>query len=271
MSPLQARVDAPTDSPAGSVRMDIQQDIATLLLDRPSKLNALTPEMLDELETSLNKVAHSDARVVLVRGAGTKAFCVGADINRFATLSGVEMWRDWTSRGHRVFDMLARLRQPTLAVIHGSAMGGGFEMALACDLRVLVEEAQLGLPEVGLGTVPGWGGTERLTELIGRARAKEVILTGRLLDAKTAHAWGIATAVASRAELETAVDDIVQRLLRGAPVAIQLAKQLIDAAADGAPSRVLEALGGGLTAGTEDLREGVAAFQQRRTPAFHGR
>jgi enoyl-CoA hydratase len=255
----------------GAVVVDIGDNVATVLLNRPEKLNALTPEMLESLETAVTAVARSKARIVLVRGAGEKAFCVGADINRFSGLTPVQMWRDWTALGHRVFDTLAGLRQPTVAVVHGHAFGGGLELALACDFRVLSADARLGLPEVGLGTVPGWGGTERLTELVGRARAKEVILTRRFLDAGTALAWGVATAVAPAAELQTTVDDLVSRLAGGAPVAVQLAKQLIDAAADGAPSRVLESLGGGLSSATQDLSEGVAAFRQRRDPAFHGR
>ena len=245
--------------------------VATVLIDRPAKLNALTPELLDELYSCLRMVHDSDARVVVLRGAGEKAFCVGADINRFAPLTAVQMWRDWTATGHRVFDALAGLRQPTIAVLHGATFGGGLELALACDFRVVATEARLGLPEVGLGTVPGWGGTERLTELVGRARAKEVVLSRRTLDGELAHTWGVASRVAPRAELDNAVDELVTPLLAGAPVAVQLAKQIIDAAAEGAPSRVLEALAGGLASATDDLKEGIAAFQQRRDATFTGR
>jgi enoyl-CoA hydratase len=255
----------------GTVTSKIDGDLATILLDRPDKLNALTLEMLDTLQEAIAAAARSDARVVIVRGAGPKAFCVGADINRFAVLSAVQMWRDWTAHGHRVFDALAALRQPTIAVLHGPAFGGGLELALACDFRVMAAHARIGLPEVGLGTVPGWGGTERLTELVGRARAKEVVLARRVLDADTALAWGVVTSVAPADSLDAAVDDLVAQLSAGAPVAVQLAKQLVDAAADGAPSRVLESLAGGLTSATDDLREGVAAFQRRRDPTFHGR
>ena len=255
----------------GTVSSKIDGDVATILLDRPDKLNALTLEMLDTLQEAIAAAARSDARVVIVRGAGPKAFCVGADINRFAGLSAVQMWRDWTAHGHRVFDALAALRQPTIAVLHGPAFGGGLELALACDFRVMAAHARIGLPEVGLGTIPGWGGTERLTELVGRARAKEVVLARRFLDADTALAWGVVTSVAPADSLDAAVDDLVAQLSAGAPVAVQLAKQLIDAAADGAPSRVLESLAGGLTSATDDLREGVAAFQRRRDPTFHGR
>lgn len=245
--------------------------VSTVLLDRPTKLNALTPEMLHELFDCLRTVHDSEARVMVLRGAGDKAFCVGADIHRFAPLTAVQMWRDWTATGHRVFDALAGLRQPTVAVLHGAAYGGGFELALACDFRVTTADARLGLPEVGLGTVPGWGGTERLTELVGRSRAKEVVLSRRTLDGELAHSWGVASRSAPKAELDVAVDELVTQLLGGAPVAVQLAKQIIDAAADGAPSRVLEALASGLTSATDDLKEGIAAFQQRRDPTFTGR
>jgi enoyl-CoA hydratase len=255
----------------GAVRLTVEAGVATILLDRPAKLNALTTKMLDALATAVESVRRSDARVVVVRGAGEKAFCVGADITRFAPLTAVQMWRDWTAGGHRVFDALAGLGQPTIAVLHGATFGGGFELALACDFRVVATEARLGLPEVGLGTIPGWGGTGRLTELVGRARAKEVVLSRRFLDGETAHAWGVATSVAPRAELDSAVDELVTRLLGGAPVAVQLAKQLIDAAADGAPSRVVESLAGGLTSATDDIKEGIAAFQERREPTFTGR
>jgi enoyl-CoA hydratase/carnithine racemase len=178
------------------------------------------------------------------------------------------MWRDWIATGHRAFDALAGLRQPSIAVVDGLAFGGGLELALACDFRVIAREAKVALPETGLGTVPGWGGTERVTELAGRARAKELVLTRRQLTGDEAVAWGLATAAAPRSALEDAVAGLSGELLAGAPVAVQLGKQLIDAAADGAPSRVLEALAGGLAAATADLAEGVAAFRGKRTARF---
>lgn len=254
----------------GAVGTAFEGQVATITIDRPAKRNALTPEMLNQLGAAIERVRSSPARALVVRGAGAKAFCVGADITRFAPLTATEMWRDWTAAGHRVFDALATLRQPTIAVVHAAAFGGGLELALACDFRVVAAEARLGLPEVGLGTVPGWGGTERLTELVGRSRAKEIILARRVLFGRHAADWGLANDVAPLAELETAVDGLVGELLGGAPVAVALAKQLVDAAADGAPSRVLESLAGGLTSATDDLREGVSAFLQRRDPVFTG-
>ncbi|MFP5018942.1 enoyl-CoA hydratase/isomerase family protein, partial [Paenarthrobacter ureafaciens] len=142
---------------------------ATILIDRATKLNALTLQLLNELEAAVRDVDASTARLVLVRTAGEKVFCVGADINHFADLSAAGMWRDWIATGHRAFDALAGLRQPSIAVVDGLAFGGGLELALACDFRVIAREAKVALPETGLGTVPGWGGTERVTELAGRA------------------------------------------------------------------------------------------------------
>lgn len=241
---------------------------ATILIDRSAKLNALTLGLLDDLATATREVAASTARLVIVRTGGQKVFCVGADINHFADLSAAGMWRDWIATGHRAFDALAGLRQPSIAVVDGLAFGGGLELALACDFRIIAAEARVALPETGLGTVPGWGGTERATELVGRGRAKELVLTRRQLTGEEAVGWGLATAVAPQAELEKAVAKLSDDLLAGAPLAVQLGKQLIDAAADGAPSRVLEALAGGLAAATDDLAEGVAAFREKRAAHF---
>jgi enoyl-CoA hydratase/carnithine racemase len=258
-------------SATGAVRLDRDEHVATLTLDRAAKRNALTPEMLRALDAHLVALGEDrETRVVIIRGAGERAFCAGADIDRFAALGAVDMWRSWIVLGHTVFDRLAALPQPVIAVLHGNAFGGGLELALAADFRVIADEARVGLPEAGLGTVPGWGGTERLVEVVGRARAKDIVLARTVIDGRTALAWGLASRCAPAAELDAAVDDLTAALLAGAPVAVQVAKQLIDAAADGAPSRVLEPLAGALTATTTDLAEGVAAFRARRPAAFQG-
>ena len=241
--------------------------VANVLIDRPTKLNALTLDLLAQLEAHLHSIATSRARVVLVRTAGTTVFCVGADIAAFSQLAPPDMWRSWISMGHRVFDRLAHLPQPTIAVVDGLAVGGGLELALACDLRVTQPNARFGLPETGLGTIPGWGGTDRLTRLVGPSRAKELILTRRQIDATTALHWGLVNDIAE-ACLETAVDRYVTDLLGSAPIAQQVAKQLIDAAAAGVPSSVLESIGSGFTAYTNDYTAGVHAFMNKTQAHF---
>ncbi|RZL84133.1 MAG: enoyl-CoA hydratase/isomerase family protein [Rhodococcus sp. (in: high G+C Gram-positive bacteria)] len=261
-----------TDISTDAGRIDVSWDrdgrVATVLIDRPRKLNALTLELLDDLYTELRAVEHSDAQMVLLKTAGDKAFCVGADITQFAQFTPAQMWKRWIAEGHRVFNFLAQLRPPTIAVVDGIAVGGGLELALACDLRVGTTTARLGLPETSLGTIPGWGGTERLTNVIGAARAKELIFTRRQLDAETALAWGLLTAVADRDGIDSATDEIVDRILEGSPAAVQVSKQLVDAAAAGAPSAILEALASGFTASTDDFAVGVTAFQNKTTPIF---
>ena len=159
-----------------SVEVDV---VATICLDRPAKHNALTPEMLMQLEQILIDIdTDRMTRVVVVTAAGDRSFCAGADIKRFKVLEPLDMWAQWTRLGHRVFDRLAGLRQPTIAAVSGNAYGGGFELALACDLRIVADDATLGLTEVNIGALPGWGGTGRLRDLVGTGRAKELIFTG---------------------------------------------------------------------------------------------
>ncbi|MEV0946518.1 enoyl-CoA hydratase/isomerase family protein [Rhodococcus sp. NPDC049939] len=244
--------------------------VATVLIDRPGKLNALTLELLDDLYSALRAIDHSDAQVVLITTAGEKAFCVGADVAQFSRFSPAQMWRRWIREGHRVFNYLAQLRQPTIAVVDGIAFGGGLELALACDLRIGASTARLGLPETGLGTTPGWGGTERLTHVVGAARAKEMIFARRQVPSVTALDWGLLNAISERTMLAGTVTEFIDRILEGAPAAVQVSKQLVDAAAAGAPSAVLEALGSGFTAGTDDFTAGITAFDNKSTPTFTG-
>jgi len=177
------------------------------------------------------------------------------------------MWRTWTRTGGRVFDRLEALRQPTIAALNGVAFGGGLELALACDLRIAADHVQVGAPEVGIATVPGWGMTTRLAAVVGPARAKQLILTGSPINAQQAASWGLVSEVVPADELAGRVDVLAARISAQAPVAVQVAKQLIDA---NRPRTSLEPLGGGLTAFTDDAREGQAAFRERRSPEFEG-
>ena len=257
-------------TPDGDVFLSHSDDgrVATILLDRAAKLNALTLPMLDRLREVSIEAGRSRARVVLIRTAGEKVFSVGADINHFSDLNSVGMWRTWIATGHAAFAAVQAIPQPTVAVVDGLAYGGGFELALATDLRVLGSTVRVALPETGLGTVPGWGGTQRLAELIGVHRTKELVFTRRVLSAEEALTWGIATRLADEGDLEPELDRLVTELLGSAPVAVQLAKQIIDGAAAGAPSSTLEALASGVAAATGDLAEGVAAFREKRPPDF---
>ena len=247
------------------VRLTIEAPLAAITLNRPDKLNALTPPMLARLEAIAAQLEQErSVRAVLLTGEG-RAFCVGADIHAWTALEPLQMWRQWIRDGHRVFDRIARLPQPVIAAVHGFAFGGGLELALAADLRILAEGTMLALPEVTLATVPGWGGTQRLPAVIGAARAKRMVFTGERIDAQTAQRWGLAEEIAPADQLLTRVHELAATIARNAPAAVQLAKQVID----GGPV-VLEGLAGALAATTQDAQEGLAAFRERRPPEFTG-
>jgi enoyl-CoA hydratase/carnithine racemase len=252
---------------AGRVSLVVAGGIATLTLDRPAKLNALGPPMLHELDRLLDDIDRDPViRVAIVTGAGERAFSVGADINAWAALAPLDMWRGWVRDGHRVLDRLASLRQPTIAAINGYAFGGGLEVALAADLRIAAETAEFAMPETGIGTLPGWAGTRRLAETIGVARAKQMIFSGARIDAATAERWGLINEAVLPAMLATRASELAAEIAQRAPVAVQLAK----AAIDGSPD-ALEAISGALAAGTDDGREGIAAFREKRPARFTGR
>ncbi len=240
---------------------------ATVTLNRPEKLNALDPAMLARLDAILAALDRDpEVRVVVLTGAGERAFCVGADVAAWAALEPLEMWRSWVREGHRVFDRLAGLRQPTLCAINGYAFGGGLELALAADIRLLAAEAEVAMPETKIGTLPGWAGTRRLPALIGPARAKQMVFTGARVDAESAERWGLVNEVVPRAGLLARAWELAAEIATNAPVSVQLAK----AAIDGQPAS-LEAIAGALAATTADGREGVASFKEKRAPRFEGR
>lgn len=256
---------------SGQITLAIdERRVATICIDRPAKLNALSLEMVAQLEQALAELRGSDARVVVIRSAGDRAFSVGADIRQFSTFSPADMWRRWIAEGHRVLNQLADLRQPTVAAVDGIAVGGGLEVALSCDFRIAADRASFGLPELGIGTIPGWGGTDRLTRLIGASRASEMILARRRVDAAKALSWGLVNEVHPVDQFEAALADFVDELLASPAIAQQAAKQLIQAAAVGASPAVLEALASGFTASSHDFIEGLNAFLEKRPPRFSG-
>lgn len=250
------------------VQCKTEEQIARIILNRPDKLNALDPEMLGTLEAAIEELERSQKiRVLILEAAGEKAFCVGADILAWTSLSPLQMWSEWIRRGHRIFDRLAQMRQPVICAINGYAFGGGLELALACDVRIAADSARFAMPEVKLGTVPGWGGTDRLTKLVGAARAKQMIFSGEPIAAVIAERWGIINEVVTAASLHERVRTLADKIAANAPIAVQTAKQLIG----NSSGAILESLAGAVNAFTEDAKEGVSAFREKRSPKFEGR
>jgi enoyl-CoA hydratase/carnithine racemase len=246
--------------------------IAVVTLARPAKLNALTPGMLDELEGIARSLeSDEDVRVVVLTGAGDKAFCVGADINEWAALKPLDMWRRWIRRGHRVFDQWARLRQPVIAAINGHAFGGGLELAITADIRIAADHAQFALPEVSIGTCPGWSGSQRLVSLVGPSHAKYLALSGARVAAADACTRGLVHEVEPAGRLTERALRLAAEMAAKAPVSLQLTKQLINAASGEDAAVTLEAMASALAASTEDGAEGVRSFREKRPPTFVGR
>jgi enoyl-CoA hydratase len=251
------------------VLLHVDGHIATITLNNPAKLNAIGPGMLAELEGAVAELERTRAvRAVVLTGSGERAFSVGADIGAWSALEPLDMWRSWIREGHRVFARVAALRQPVIAALNGYAFGGGLELALAADIRLAATTAELALPEVKIGAIPGWGGTSRLRALIGAGRAKQLIFTGARLDAARAERWGLVNEAIVPGELAARAQSLARDIAANAPVSVQLAKQLIDGHDD--PTVTLEALASAVAASTADGREGVASFREKRAPRFEG-
>ncbi|MDG4649369.1 enoyl-CoA hydratase/isomerase family protein [Roseibacterium sp. SDUM158017] len=252
------------------VELHVEGPVARLHLNNPGKLNAFTPEMLAELEAHCDAVdANLDLRAVIVSAEGERAFCAGADIIGWGALSPTDFARHWVRLGHRVFDRLARLSKPTIAAMQGHAFGGGLELSAACDIRVLAPAATLALPEAKVGIVPGWSGTQRLARLLPEPVLREMALFGRRLSADRALALGFVAEVAE--DPLAAARLIAEGALAAAPRAQEVAKYQINAAVGEDRPAMIEALGGGMIAATDDKAEGVAAFGEKRKPDFKGR
>jgi enoyl-CoA hydratase len=211
-------------------------------------------------------------RVIVLTGAGEKAFSAGADIKAMIGMTALKA-RELSLMGEKLCLALENLEKPVIAALNGYALGGGLEVAMSCDLRIASENARVGQTEINIGLIPGWGGTQRLTRLIGRTKAKELVFTGRMIDAKTAEQLGIVNMVVPADKFRETVRQFALELASKAPVAIRVAKALINKGADISldSALALEREGFAVVASTEDLKEGVSAFTEKRKPAFKGR
>jgi enoyl-CoA hydratase/carnithine racemase len=252
-----------------AIHLFLDDRIAELRLDNPAKMNALTVPMLEQLATHLDQMERDTAiRAVMLTATGDRAFCTGADINAWGDLAPAEFARHWVRDGHRIFDRLARLSKPTIAVLNGHAFGGGLELAAACDLRVMAPGACLALPEAGVGIVPGWSGTQRLLRLLPEAVVKEMALFGHRIKAERALGFGFVSAVDE--DPRAAAIALLDRALGLSPRAVEIAKSMVHAAAGEDRAAMIETLGSAAIAASADRAEGIAAFREKRRPGFSG-
>ena len=257
-----------------SIQVEQRDDgVAVVTLDRQDALNALNHETLEELRDRLRELAmDTAARVLVLTGAGEKAFAAGADIKEMTEMSVLE-GHAWGALGHECARLLESMPKPTLAAINGFALGGGCELALGCDIRYASENARIGQPEIQLAVIPGWGGTQRLARAVGPALAKDLILTGRSVDAAEALRIGLVSAVYPAAELMERVLETGASLAKKSAVALSAAKDATNRALQGdlAAGLSYEAILFAALFATEDQKEGMRAFAEKREPIFKGR
>ena len=253
--------------------LDRDGAVAIVTVNRPKVLNALNQPTIDELRRAFLDLKEDESvRVVILTGAGEKAFVAGADINELAVQTPTG-GRERALKGQHVFDTIEQLGKPVIAAINGYALGGGCELAMACTLRMAADTAKLGQPEIALGILPGYAGTQRLSRLVGKGKAMEMILTGVPITAEEAMRIGLVNRVVPAADLMTEARALAQQLAKNAPIAMSYILSAINSGLEMpfAEACALEATLFGLVASTEDMREGTRAFLEKRKPEFKGR
>jgi enoyl-CoA hydratase len=251
---------------------ETKNGVLIITINRPDKLNALNRQTIEELHDTLVEAENDrDIRAVIITGAGQKAFVAGADISEFANFS-VEQGKLLSANGHfKIFNFIENFSKPMIAAVNGFALGGGLELAMACHIRVVSDNAKMGLPEVSLGVIPGYGGTQRLAQLLGKGKAFEMILTADMISAQDAYKWGLANYVTTQEELLNKCFEITAKIATKSPTAIRTAIKVINAGynnnLNGYEVEIEEF---GKSFGTKDFREGVDAFLEKRKANFKG-
>ncbi len=247
--------------------------VAIVTVNRPDKLNALNDRTMEELDAAFTALAQDpETRGVILTGAGEKAFVAGADIGELSTQSPVQ-GKERSIRGQKILDKIENLGKPVIAAVNGFALGGGCELAMACHVRIASENARLGTPEVKLGIMCGYAGTQRLTRLLGKGRALEILLTGEMVDAAEAHRIGLVNKVVPRDKLLAEAEALLRKMLGNGPISLRFPLEAVNAGLEMpfAQAQYLEATLFGLICTTADMKEGTQAFLEKRPAKFQGK
>jgi len=272
LNPTKFPTSVPMTDSTSLLLTDTANGIRTLRINRPDKLNALNRAVIDALDAAFTEAAQDDAvRVIVLTGVGNKAFVAGADIAEMNTLTPVQ-GRDFSLHGTRMMRRIEKLPKPVIAMINGYALGGGLELAMSCHLRIAADTAKVGQPEINLGLIPGFGGSQRLLRLCGRAATLELCLTGAPITAERALQLGIVNRVVPATELEAETGKLAAQLARSAPLALRGLLDCVNVGGECSLDEGLEyeAAQFGLMFATQDMREGTSAFLQKRAPTFTG-
>jgi enoyl-CoA hydratase len=252
---------------------DQKKNIAFITINRPDKLNALNKETLNEITRVFEEVENNESiRGIIITGSGEKAFVAGADILEISTLDNIS-GTEFALEGQEVFNKIERCSKPVIAAVNGFALGGGCELALACHVRYASDNAKFGQPEVNLGIIPGFGGTQRLSRIIGKGRALELLMSGNMVDAQEAYRIGLVNKVISQSELMAESEKLLQTILEKGPYAVSMIIEAVNEGLDKKLSTSLEVEANlfGQTCATEDMLEGTSAFLEKRNPNFSGK